>query len=412
MLSIGCAHAFSYSPSALGLRGAHTSGKAAGVHRHLGRTVSPVCTAQEGDSRRVFLRDATAGAALCLSQPAWAGLFGSDAPKKWERSFLPDVEVNRVLFDIEFDDTNPDHGWLVGTRGTFLETFDGGKSWKPKVFTDLDTEEEINYRYEVISFKGSEGWIIGKPTILLHTTDSGKSWERLPFSTKLPGDPVGIVALGEGKAELSTSAGAIYTTTNAGRNWKAEVKETIDATLNRVSSSGVSGASYYSGQITSVQRDAQGSYLAVSSRGNFYLTWRPGQDFWVPHNRNSNRRISNMGFLGPSIDEGLWLTSKGGGLSITNNNGEIDLLAQELPFQDKKINTKGYGLLDVASRTNQEVWAVGGGGKIFVSSDGGTTWKADDSGDDQPANFYRLKWFGNNKGFILGSGGVLMRYVG
>jgi len=161
-----------------------------------------------------------------------------------------------------------------------------------------------------------------------------------------------------------------------------------------------------------VQRDAQGSYLAVSSRGNFYLTWRPGQDFWVPHNRNSNRRISNMGFLGPSIDEGLWLTSKGGGLSITNNNGEIDLLAQELPFQDKKINTKGYGLLDVASRTNQEVWAVGGGGKIFVSSDGGTTWKADDSGDDQPANFYRLKWFGNNKGFILGSGGVLMRYVG
>lgn len=27
--------------------------------------------------------------------------------------------------------------------------------------------------------------------------------------------------------------GAIYTTTNGGLNWKAQVKETIDATLNR-----------------------------------------------------------------------------------------------------------------------------------------------------------------------------------
>ena len=57
--------------------------------------------------------------------------------------------------------------------------------------------------------------------------------------------------------------GAIYTTENAGRNWKAEVRETIDATLNRVSSSGVQGASYFSGSINSIQRDSEGSYLAV-----------------------------------------------------------------------------------------------------------------------------------------------------
>merc|ERR1719203_88545 len=179
-----------------------------------------------------------------------------------------------ILFDIDFDTANPANGWIVGNKGTFLQTTDGGKSWQAKSFANLDPEEEINYRFTKMSFVGGEGWIIGKPAILLHTRDSGSSWERVPLSPKLPGDPYGIVALGPGKAELSTSAGAIYTTDNSGRNWKAQVRETIDATLNRVSSSGVQGASYFSGSINTILRDADGAYLAVSSRGNFYLTYK------------------------------------------------------------------------------------------------------------------------------------------
>ena len=41
----------------------------------------------------------------------------------------------------------------------------------------------------------------------------------------------------------------MYVTVNGGLNWKAQVKETIDATLNRVSSSGTSGASFFTGKI-------------------------------------------------------------------------------------------------------------------------------------------------------------------
>eukprot|EP00952_Eustigmatos_sp_NYUAD-ZCMA_P005556 24205-Eustigmatos_ZCMA.PRE.1 len=51
-----------------------------------------------------------------------------------------------------------------------------------------------------------------------------------------------------GSAEMTTSTGAVYKTNNAGRNWKAQVKETIDATLNRISSSGIKGASYFTGE--------------------------------------------------------------------------------------------------------------------------------------------------------------------
>jgi len=40
----------------------------------------------------------------------------------WEKVNLP---VRETLFDISFDPTKPLHGWVVGSKGTFLETFDG-----------------------------------------------------------------------------------------------------------------------------------------------------------------------------------------------------------------------------------------------------------------------------------------------
>lgn len=77
-------------------------------------------------------------------------------------------------------------GFLLGTRQTLLETFDGGKTWNPRNI-EAARDEGFNYRFNSISFKGSEGWIVGKPAILLHTTDGGANWERVPLSAKLPG---------------------------------------------------------------------------------------------------------------------------------------------------------------------------------------------------------------------------------
>jgi len=365
----------------------------------------------EGDAdRRGFIQKTAAGSAALTgagftgSVPSSHALFESTKSSAWTQV---DVGVDTTLFDIAFDSGEPDHGYVVGAKGTFLETTNGGKSWFARSFTNLDAEDEINYRFEKVSFKDGEAWVIGKPAILLHSKDGGKNWERVPLSPKLPGEPNGVVALGPGKAEMTTSTGAIYYTENAGRNWKALVKETIDATLNRISSSGVTGASYFTGSVASLKRDQDGAYLSVSSRGNFFLTWLTGDDFWIPHNRATPRRIQSMGFIKDNLKNGLWMTLNGGLLQFSSP--KFDLNEETPDFEQVQIKTGGYGIIDLAWRSDKEVWAVGGGGTMYVSQDAGKTFKFDNSADDIPGNLYQIKFF-EKSGFVLGSDGVLLRY--
>lgn len=65
-------------------------------------------------------------------------------------------------------------------------------------------------------------------------------------------------------------------------------------------------------------RDKNGNYIAIGSRGNLFLTWTPGQDYWIPHNRGSSRRIQNMGFIGNDAANGVWMTLNGGALLVSS----------------------------------------------------------------------------------------------
>lgn len=359
-------------------------------------------------SRRNFLSSsalAALNAAILSSSPTHAAPLLR--PPAWR---AVDVGTDATLFDVDFSAVDPSHGFVVGSRGTVAESYDGGSTWTRRSFARLDAEEELNYRFEVVTFRGDEGWVIGKPSLLLRTADGGKSWERVPLSAKLPGEPVSIVALGKETAEMTTSAGAVYITENGGRNWKAQVRETIDATLNRTISSGVTGASYFTGSIINVLRDQFGAYLAISSRGNFFLTWKPGQEFWVPHARDSSRRIQAMGFVKDDVKEGVWMATRGGGLAFTDKEPDLDS-TEILKFDKVDIKAGGYGILDIAFRPGtDEVWAAVGGGNLYRSADGGKSWRRDNQVDKVGANVYRIKFFGKDEGFALGSNGLLLSY--
>ncbi len=104
--------------------------------------------------------------------------------------------------------------------------------------------------------------------------------------------------------------------------------------------------------------------------------------------------------------------SLNGGL-LQVSEPKVDLTSEEeFPFKESKVRSSGYGILDVNWRDDNEVWAVGGGGSMYVSKDGGKTFTFNKSADQIPGNLYKVKFFANGQGYVLGSEGVLLRYTG
>ncbi len=292
----------------------------------------------------------------------------------WE---VVNVPTDAKLLDIAFADKS--HGYVVGGKATLLRTEDSGKTWQA-IKLELD---EPNSRFNGVSFYGQEGWIVGEPSLTLHTTDGGNSWSNIPLSAKLPGNPISIVALGENTAEMATNVGAIYKTTDGGKNWKAQVEQAV-------------------GVVRNLERSLNGEYVAVSAKGNFYSVWRPGLEAWEPHNRNSSRRVENMGFANNGQ---MWMLARGGQIQFSTPNNLEEWLEPEYP----EFATS-WGLLDLAYRTPDEIWVSGGSGNLLRSADGGKTWEKDREVEDVPANLYKIVFLSPEQGFIIGDRGILLRY--
>lgn len=123
------------------------------------------------------------GWAVCLLAVAAVGIVSSLATAAWAQGvtspeeFLRDAELCDVCF------LDPDRGWAVGDRGVILHTTDGGRNWQLQA-------SPVNCRWESLCFLDDRhGWIVGGWThpythrnsgVVLRTQDGGEHWEAIP----------------------------------------------------------------------------------------------------------------------------------------------------------------------------------------------------------------------------------------
>ena len=294
----------------------------------------------------------------------------------WKAQNL-DTESNPL--DVGFTDRT--HGFLVGSNRMIQETDDNGVTWNER---SLDLPEEENFRLISIDFNGDEGWIAGQPGLLMHTIDGGQNWTRLFLDTKLPGEPYLITALDKHSAELATNVGAVYETHDSGGSWEAKVSDAA-------------------GSVRDLRRREDGGYVSVSSLGNFYATWEPGESVWQVHQRVSSQRLQSIGY---QPDGQLWMLARGAQIRLNDEPGNFDSWSKPIiPI------TNGYGYMDMGWDTEGAIWAGGGNGTLLVSRDRGDSWEIDPVGDRQPSNFTRMV-FDGERAFVLGERGNLLRWVG
>jgi len=298
-----------------------------------------------------------------------------------------EFEDQSNALDVDFIDNNK--GFLVGSNRLIMETNDGGKTWEKR---SLDISSEENFRLLDIDFKGDEGWLIGQPALVLHTLDSGKSWTRLSLGNKLPGQPYLVTTVDSGVAELATTAGAIYETTNSGESWEAKV---VDA----------SG----SGGVRDLRRTKNGDYVSVSSLGNFFSTLNSNSDTWIAHQRASSKRVQSIGF---NPDGNLWMLSRGAEIRFNKDSEDLESWSKPIiPILN------GYNYLDLGWDPNGTIWAGGGNGTLISSRDEGETWESDPVASVLPTNFIKIVFIdkdnlNSRKGFILGERGYILKWNG
>ena len=305
-----------------------------------------------------------------------------------ESPWIPIKFENQLnVLDIDFIDQNK--GFLVGSNRLIMETNNGGETWEER---SLDISSEENFRLLDIDFNGDEGWLIGQPSLVMHTLDAGKNWTRLSLGSKLPGQPFLITTVDKNRAELATTAGAIYETNNRGESWEAKV---VDA----------SG----SGGVRDLRRTRSGDYGSVSSLGNFFSTLQSDSDTWTAHQRASSKRVQSIGF-NPSGN--LWMLSRGAEIRFSEDSNDLESWTKPIiPILN------GYNYLDMGWDPNGSIWAGGGNGTLIVSKDNGKTWYSDPVASTLPTNYIKVLFLDNEnfdsaKGFILGERGYILKWNG
>ncbi|HEX6715641.1 MAG TPA: YCF48-related protein [Pyrinomonadaceae bacterium] len=288
------------------------------------------------------------------------------------------------LHGLFFLDQN--RGFVVGSKGTLLQTLDGGNTWKSRGSYTEDVVRDIFFTDE------QNGWMVVEVNAyqlktkeeprayLMKTIDGGEHWKRIEIKGfDVDAILVRAVFNRNGRGWTFGEGGSIYTTHDAGDTW---IK--LQSPTRRLLLGGI------------FVDDDRGWIVGA---GATIIQTSDGGETWyqstLPQVEKSVR------FTATSFVDNRkgWAVGSGGSVYQTTNGGRTWL---------QQNSTVAVDLFDVKFVDALEGWAVGAEGTIIHTSDGGDHWAAMPSDTRHPLE--RVFFADKNHGWAVGFGGTVVSY--
>lgn len=278
-------------------------------------------------------------------------------------------------------------GWVVGSKGSLLQTLDGGNTWTTHSSATEDVVRDIFF------VDDQNGWLLCEVNAyqlktkeeprayLMKTTDSGEHWKRIDIKGfDVDSTLVRAVFSRKGRGWTFGEAGQIYTTHDAGDTWIPLRSPTRHLLLGGI-----------------FVDDDRGWLVGA---GATIIQTSDGGDTWyqsaLPQVEKSIR------FTATSFVDNRkgWAVGSGGSVYRTDNGGRT---------WQRQESTVDVDLFDVKFVDALEGWAVGAEGTIIHTSDGGGHWTTERSGTPHPLE--RVFFSDRNHGWAVGFGGTVVSYL-
>lgn len=334
-----------------------------------------------GGPRRAWIPALTAGIWLLVSSSlalaTQGGVQGQEiTARSWENYFgVSILPSNRVV--------------VVGDKGVVMTSDDQGRTWTSH---QLKKGEKFFDLYSVaFAPDGSAGWVVGDGGAVFHTSDKGSTWTLQNSSTNAA--LLKVAAVDAQKACAVGEQGVVVCTGDGGSNWNLQkVKDLVyfDVAFTDANNGWAVGEFK-----TTIHTSDGGKTWTIQSGGERLATADP---YFAIAFENPTRGIV-LGLTGNSVE-----TADGGRtwknddlpnwhdslfavapLASQGSNdfyagGENGAMARIENGKASLVNSGTSNAITALAFSSHEGIAVGLGGTILRSEDGGTSWQVLDGG--------------------------------
>jgi len=278
-------------------------------------------------------------------------------------------------------------GWVAGSKGTLLQTLDGGNTWKSRGSSTEDVVRDIFFTDE------QNGWLVVEVNAyqlktkeeprayIMKTVDGGEHWDRIEIKG-FDVDAILVRALfnRSGRGWTFGEGGSIYTTHDAGDSW---VK--LQSPTRRLLLGGV------------FVDDDRGWIVGA---GATIIQTSDGGETWYQSELPQVEKSVRFNAASFIDNRKGWAVGSGGSVYLTVNGGRT---------WQRQESGVAVDLFDVKFLDALEGWAVGSAGTILHTTDGGEHWTSERSNTPHPLE--RVFFTDKNHGWAVGFGGTVVSYL-